>query len=229
MNFSQNPTDPQMVSKGRTVLAGLPALAPGLVTHVSLHWAATPYGWAIAKSQNGDVIPYNLIADVNAQGNVVIVSGMDPRRNARDIDPRERQDVDYCASCYHRNSHGLAASISALENGGPGDFGHYPLSERLVDALCVSAAAICAKYGVDASSNTTCFTHAEAAIWDGYFWGDPTPDGDTRGDLCILEAHPEMSDAQLKANAPIIGDLLRGRIHDYKLALLGKVPAGVGG
>lgn len=226
MNFLQSPTDPTWISKSRTVLNALPQIAPGLATHLSMHWAATPYGWALARAANGSVIPYNLITDVDQNGDVVIVNGMDPRRNARDIDPSETPDVDYCASCWHRNSHGLAVSISALYDGGPASFGAYPLTERLVDGMCAAAGALCAKYGVDASNPATCFTHAEAAIWDAYFWGDTTPDGDTRGDLCILEAHPEMSTAQLKANASVIGDQLRSRVRAYKLALLGEpVPA----
>jgi hypothetical protein len=214
------PLDTSVLEKARAFYGALPSIAPGLVTHISLHWSATKYGWAVDLAAAGSPIPYNVVADVDAAGNVILVTGMDPRNNARDIGQDEVMDVTYCASCWHRNSHGIAASISALENAGPADFGPYPLSELLVDSLCAGAAALCAKYGVDASNQATCFTHAEAAIWDGYFWGDPTPDGITRGDLCILEAHPEMSTAQLKANAPLVGNLLRSRIHEYKVALL---------
>lgn len=223
MQFVLDPYDPVMLAKAQTYYDASPDIAPGLVTHVSLHWAAMKYGWSLDCLAHGTPVPYNIVADVDAAGSVVLVTGMDPTKNARDLDQTlDVADVTYCASCWHRNSHGVAASISALYNGSASDFGPYPVTEHLVDLMCAGAAALCAKYGVDSSNPATCFTHAEAAIWDGYFWGDPTPDGDTRGDLCILEAHPEMSTAELKASAPVVGQMLRKRIRAYKLALLGQ-------
>lgn len=221
MQFLSEPYDGAVLAKAQDFLAGLPDVEAGLIARISLHWAAMKYGWAVDLAAKGDVIPYNVVADIDANGSFLLVQGMNPGLNARQIGADgETMDVTYCGSCWHRNSHAVAASISALANGSAADFGPYPLTEHLVDAMCAGAAALCTKYRIDASDPKTCYTHAEAAILDGYFWGDPTPDGDTRGDLCVLEAHPEMSTDQLKANAPLAGAMLRRRIHAYKVALL---------
>jgi hypothetical protein len=206
----------QALAAGRTFMNSLPDIPPGLITHCSLHWAATPYGWALTRNGQGGTIPYQVVADLDAAGNTILVSGMSPSANARDIPASATADVDYCASTYHRNSHGVAASISAMVGAGPHSFGLNPIDIHLVEYMCAGAAALCAKYGIDASAPQNCYTHAEAAIWDSYFLGD---DPDCRWDLATLEA-TDADIATLKVTATSVGDQLRARIHAYKISLL---------
>jgi len=206
----------QALAAARTYLATLAPLPPQSLTHCSMHWAATPYGWARQRKASGDVIPYQVVSDRDATGKTILVAGMDPKVNARAIPQDERPDIDYCASVWHRNSHGVAVSISAMLDAGPRNFGVAPIDAALVEFMCAGAAALCAKYGIDASDPQTCFTHAEAACWDNYFLGD---DPDCRWDLSILEASTADT-ATLKANAPVVGKQLRDRVRAYKVILM---------
>lgn len=216
MDLNNAQIQAQALAAARAYAATLPAISPGLVTHCSMHWAATPYGWARARHAANGIIPYQVVADVDASGNTVLVPGMSPTVNAHDIPPGAVMDVDYCASVYHRNSHGVAVSISAMVGAGPHSFGAAPITAHLVEYMCAGAAALCAKYNVDASVAQSCFTHAEAAIWDSYFLGD---DPDCRWDLAILDASGADIPA-LKANTPAVGNQLRARVHAYKLQLM---------
>ena len=67
------------------------------------------------------------------------------------------------------------------------------------------------RIGIDARSPAACYTHAEAAIWDGYFLGD---DPDPRWDLAILEPS-DLNPAALKAVTTTTGDRLRVRVQTY--------------
>src|SRR5207253_3036762 len=83
------PIDAAALEKARAFSLSLPAIGPGLITHISLHWSATKYGWAVEAAHAGAALPYNVVADVDHRGDILLVPGMDPRKNAREIDPDE--------------------------------------------------------------------------------------------------------------------------------------------
>ncbi|HEY4442620.1 MAG TPA: hypothetical protein VGN14_19355, partial [Candidatus Elarobacter sp.] len=141
-------------------------------------------------------------------------AGPSPNVNAREITPEMRMNVDYCASCRGRNSHGMATSIAAMAGATPADFGTAPIDAAQYEFLCAATAALCVKYGVDPTDPQQCYTHAEAALWDGYFGtGD-----EERWDLAVLEP-ADVDIATLAELAPKSGDRLRARIAAYAAAL----------
>jgi hypothetical protein len=203
------------LAAARTYFAQLPILGAQSLTHCSMHWAAMPYGWAREQHTAGTRLPYQVVSDRDIDGLPLLIAGMDPALNARTIALDERADSDYCASVWRRNSRGVAVSISAMLDAEPSDFGSAPIDATLVEYMCAGAAALCARYGINPSDPQACFTHAEAACWDGYFWGE---DADCRWDLAILD--PASADAAtLRAAVPVTGDRLRARILVYALAL----------
>jgi hypothetical protein len=115
-----------------------------------------------------------------------------------------------------RNAHGVAASVSAMFRATPERFGDYPINEQLIEFLCAGAAALCAKYDIDAVSAESCYTHAEAAVRDGYFL-DEAPDA--RWDFAVLQATSE-SPESLKTRVSETGNHLRLHIQKYKGKLL---------
>jgi hypothetical protein len=215
MTLGDPAIQPAAIAAARAYLAQLPTLAPNVLTHCSMHWAAMPYGWAHEQRATGAVLPYHVVADLDSSGEPILIAGMDPTRNARTIPLDDRANIDYCASVWRRNSHGVAVSISAMAGAEPHDFGSAPIDANLVEYMCAGAAALCVRYGIDPGDPQACYTHAEAACWDGYFWGD---DPDCRWDLAILEPSPADA-AALRAAVPVTGARLRARILVYTLAL----------
>lgn len=211
--------DPQLdvraLAAAREYLATLPDVERGALRRISLHWSATPYGWARDRSAQGLALPYNVVVDV-VDGVPVLVAGMDPRLNARPLSLEMKANAEYCASVRGRNSHGVGASIAAMSDASPASFGDAPIDAVRIEFLCAGAGALCAKYAIDAHVPDACYTHAEAALWDGYFGtGD-----DERWDLCVLE--PTNADRDvLAALAPRTGDRLRARIAGYAARLRG--------
>ena len=206
--------DPELEARAlraaRAFLATLPAVSPGGIRRCSLHWSATPHGWARERAARGLSLPYNVVVDRNATGDWILVSGMHPVRNARRLTLEMQEGVEYCASIRGRNSHAVSASIAAMDDASPSAFGAAPIDAASVELLCASAAALCARYGIDARAAEACYTHAEAALWDGYFGtGD-----DERWDMAVLE--PGGDDvAALGERAVQTGNLLRARIAAY--------------
>jgi hypothetical protein len=205
-------TEARALSAARRFMTTLPDLEAGTLDHCSMHWAAMPYGWALRRAEQDLPLPYQVVADRDAAGGEVLVTGMDPALNARRLTSEMPAGVDYCASVRGRNSHGVAVSISAMTGAEPHSFGDAPIDAALVEFMCAAAGALCAKYGIDARSQSACYTHAEAAIWDGYFLGD---DPDPRWDLAILEPS-DVDPAALKAVTAQTGDRLRALVHAYK-------------
>ena len=113
------------------------------------------------------------------------------------------------------------------------DFGLTSVTAAGLEWLCAGAAAFAVKYGLDAAGNVAngtthqgdngtvsttgepvIITHAEAAIFDGYFCGY-TDDPDCRWDLaCLVPGGSVTPEVAVQT-----GDALRARIHAYKLAL----------
>ena len=206
--------DARALHAARAYLATLPDVERRGLGRISLHWSATGYGWARERAAQGAAMPYNVVADVDGDGTPVLVTGMDPRHNARPLSLAMNANVDYCASVRGRNSHGVGVSIAAMEGASPASFGAAPIDATRIEFLCAAAGALCAKYGIDAHVPEACYTHAEAALWDGYFGtGD-----DERWDLALLE--PARIDRDgLAALVPQTGDRLRRRIVAYASAL----------
>ena len=55
-----------------------------------------------------------------------------------------------------------------MEGSKPDDFGNYPLTEELIDGLCVVGARLTAFYNVPIDAEHI-MSHAEAAVREGYF------------------------------------------------------------
>ena len=215
MQSADPTTEARALTAARGFMMTLPDVEPGTLAHCSMHWAAMPYGWALDRAEQGLPLPYQVVADREGAGLEVLVAGMNPALNAGRLSLEMPAGVDYCASVRGRNSHGVAVSISAMAGAEPRAFGDAPIDAALVEFMCAAAGALCAKYGIDARSQSACYTHAEAAIWDDYFLGD---DPDPRWDLAILEP-TDLGPAALKAITTQTGDRLRARVHAYQIAL----------
>jgi hypothetical protein len=211
VQFADPTIETRALTAARAFMTTLPDVAAGTLAHCSMHWAAMPYGWALDRAEEGLPLPYQVVADRDAAGAEVLVAGMSPALNARRLSLEMPAGIDYCASVRGRNSHGVAVSISAMAGAEPRTFGDAPIDAALVEFMCAAAGALCAKYGIDARLQTACYTHAEAAIWDGYFLGD---DADSRWDLAILEPS-DLDPAALKAVTTSTGNRLRARVHAY--------------
>jgi hypothetical protein len=224
VQLADSTVETRALTAARAFMTTLPDVAPGTLTHCSMHWAAMPYGWALDRAAQGLPLPYQVVADRDAAGTELLVEGMSAALNARRLTLETPAGVEYCASVRGRNSHGVAVSISAMAGAEPRTFGEAPIDAALVEFMCAAAGALCAKYGIDARFPAACYTHAEAAIWDGYFLGD---DPDPRWDLAILEPS-DLDPAALKAVTTSNGDRLRARVHAYaeRLSALTRIREG---
>jgi hypothetical protein len=210
--------DPRLEARAlraaRVFIATVPGVAPGALRRCSLHWSATAYGWARERAAQGLALPYTVVVDRVAPGDEALVAGMSAAVNARELSLDLTANVDYCASVRGRNSHGVAVSISAMADARPSAFGEAPIDGALVEFLCAAAGALCAAYGIDARVPEACYTHAEAALWDGYFGTGE----EERWDLGVLE-EADVDVKALAALAPRTGDRLRERIAVYAARL----------
>jgi hypothetical protein len=184
----------------------LPSLGAGQsLTHLYLHWSATGYF--------GSFYEYNAVISLRITDRAWIcnvVTG--PRLNA--TSPPQQ---GYAAHTYQRNSHAFGLCVDAMTDAIPSNFGSSPITLEEVETLCACAAVICLKYGIDSADPKLVMTHGEAAILDGYFILDATPDGVTRWDLARLTA----SDIPISREEAVEnGNKLRARIHEYKLNLM---------
>jgi hypothetical protein len=131
-------------------------------------------------------------------------------------DPRDNMpgltDAPMASHTWHRNSWALGIAIGGMDGATTNNFGKDPVQLHELQYLCAGAAALAAKYGVQANQDLgggehTIMTHAEAAIQDGYF-GE-------RWDLALFEPGP-----LTQTGARYHGDLLRQRIHVIKSQLI---------
>ncbi|GAC1388298.1 MAG: hypothetical protein NVSMB31_02070 [Vulcanimicrobiaceae bacterium] len=172
-----------------------PAFPAGRIEKIYLHWSAGDYR---------DVFEaYHYCVALDAAGKIVVANTHDLRENMRDvsIDP----GAPYAAHTRGRNSFAAGISVMGMKDAQPHDFGAYPLTESLVDALCTVAARLAAFYEIPIQPHTV-LTHAEAAVVDGYFGnGD-----EERWDIARLV--PSM-EPLVPQNAAQTGDELRSRIR----------------
>jgi hypothetical protein len=174
-----------------------PALPAGRIERIYTHWSARPYR---------SVFPaYHFCITTDASGTVIVVYTHDVRENMRDV--RRAPDEPYAAHTRRRNSFALGLSIMAMEGATPHDFGRYPLTEPLVDGLCLLAAKLARHYNVPNDAEHI-LSHAEAALHDGYFGTAP----DERWDIARLQ--PEAR-ALTPQDALDVGEELRARIARY--------------
>jgi hypothetical protein len=173
-----------------------PALAPGELRTIYLHWSGGTYSDAYASYH------YCIAWDGNR---IYVAQTNDLRGNTRDVYGSE---APYAAHTYRRNSHSAGLCVLGMKNAVPDDFGAYPLRMDMVNGLCHVAASLARAYGIPVDAAHV-RTHAEAAIDDGYFGAQGD---DVRWDIARLyPSSLPLTEEEGKATAAI----LRERIATY--------------
>jgi N-acetylmuramoyl-L-alanine amidase-like protein len=175
----------------------VPELPPGRIENIYLHWSAHDYR---------SVFPaYHFCVALDDDGEIVVVNTHDVRENMRNV--YDAPDEPYAAHTRKRNSFALGISVMGMQGSKPDDFGPYPLTTELVDALCAVGAKLAAHYRVPVDAGHI-MTHAEAALHDGYFGTEPQQ----RWDIARLkpEARPLVPQDALD-----VGEELRARIRRF--------------
>lgn len=175
----------------------VPDLAPGDIGHIYTHWSAHDYGAVFPA--------YHFCIATRDDGVIVVVNTHDVRENMRNV--YDAPDDPYAAHTRKRNSHALGISIMAMQGATPQDFGEYPLTEELIDGLCLVGARLAAFYNVPVDAGHI-MSHAEAALHDGYFGTAP----EQRWDIARLkaEARPLVENDAITA-----GEELRSRMRSF--------------
>ncbi|MDP9018875.1 MAG: N-acetylmuramoyl-L-alanine amidase [Candidatus Eremiobacteraeota bacterium] len=167
----------------------------GRIDKIYLHWSAGDYR---------DVFEaYHYCVAIDDDGDIVVANTHDLRENMRNVslDP----EAPYAAHTRGRNSFAAGISVMSMKDAQPHDFGAYPLTEALVDVLCIVAARLAAFYKIPIEPHTI-LTHAEAAVVDGYFGSGE----EERWDIARLAPSAE---PLLPQSAAQVGDELRRRIR----------------
>jgi hypothetical protein len=168
-----------------------PALPPGDVRSIALHWTAGDYQTVFPA--------YHFC--LRGAAEVEVVATHDVRANMRDL--RSGEPGAYAAHVAGRNSWSVGIAVCAMGGATPADFGRWPITTAQVEALARVAHVVAQAYGVPLDAIRT---HAEAALIDGYFGAG---DDDCRWDIARLTP----SAAPLAADeARAIGNFLRERI-----------------
>lgn len=171
-----------------------PKLPHGPIENIYIHWSAHDYR---------SVYPaYHFCVAFDESNEIVVVNTHDVRENMRNV--YDAPDDPYAAHTRKRNSFALGIAVMAMEKSTPEDFGPYPLTEPLIDALCLVAAQLARCYDVPVNADHI-MTHAEAAVRDGYFGTKP----EERWDIARLKPDPR---PLIPQDAIDIGDELRSRI-----------------
>lgn len=181
--------------------ARTPELPQGRIERIYTHWSAHDYH---------SVFPaYHFCITSNGDGEILVVNTHDVRENMRDV--YQAPDEPYAAHTRGRNSHALGISIMAMEGATPSDFGRYPLTEPLIDGLCLLGAKLAKYYGVTIDADHV-MSHAEAALHDGYFGTAP----EERWDIARLRAEdrPLVPD-----DGRVVGEELRERMRRFLTSL----------
>jgi hypothetical protein len=167
---------------------GLPG---GRIDRIYTHWSAHDYG---------SVFPaYHFCVAVDPNGEIVVVNTHDVRENMRDVNLSPEEP--YAAHTRRRNGFALGISIMAMSEATPSDFGPHPLTNALVDALCLVGGGLARHYSVPIDADHV-MSHAEAALRDGYFGTAPQE----RWDIARLAPDPR----PLHPNEALeVGEVLR--------------------
>jgi len=217
------PLNGSVLSEARALYESLPEVPAGTIDRGYAHWSVSPYSSSFPD--------YNGMARIPDGVSWRMFVTHDPRDNARGVN-----DNAVASHTWQRNTGAVGVAIAAMGGATENDFGEYPPTVAGLEVLCACIAAFAKRYGLDASGtvgqgtvhdgdagpvNTTgepvIITHAEAAIFDGYFCGH-TADPNCRWDLASFVALPSGT-ALTEEMARACGDALRRRIHLYKAAL----------
>lgn len=178
-----------------------PEFPEGRIERIYTHWSAHDYR---------SVFPaYHYCVATNDADEIVVVQTSDLRDNMREV--RELPERPYTAHTRGRNSYAAGISIMAMEGSTPTDFGEYPLTEPLINALCLTAAHLAKFYNITIDADHV-MSHAEAALRDGYFGTGP----EQRWDIARLRAEPR---ALVPADGTTVGEELRSRMRTFLASL----------
>ncbi len=172
-----------------------PDLPTGRIERIYTHWSAHDYG---------SVFPaYHFCVATADDGRLVVVNTHDVCENMRNV--YEGPEQPYAAHTRGRNSFALGISIMAMHGATPDDFGPYPLTEALIDGLCLVGARLAAYYDVPIDAEHV-MSHAEAAVIDGYFGSAE----EERWDIARLRAETR---SLVPQDAIDVGEELRTRMR----------------
>ena len=168
---------------------------PGRIERLYTHWSAYDYEMVFPA--------YHFCIAVKPGAGIVVVNTHDVRENMRDV--YELPERPYAQHTRRRNSYALGISIMGMQGSTPQDFGAYPLTEALIDGLCLVGGRLAEFYGVPIDADHV-MSHAEAGVLEGYFG---TADNE-RWDIARLRPSPEPLVAQ---EAIDVGEELRTRMR----------------
>ncbi|MDQ2871780.1 MAG: hypothetical protein M3R35_01475 [Candidatus Eremiobacteraeota bacterium] len=178
-----------------------PDLPAGKIERIYTHWSAHDYG---------SVFPaYHFCVAIDGAGDLVVVNTHDVRENMRNV--YEEPESPYAQHTRGRNSHALGISIMGMQGARPDDFGEFPLTEPLIDGLCLVGARLAKFYGVTIDADHV-MSHAEAALRDGYFGTEP----EQRWDIARLRSDSRPLEPREGTQT---GDELRGRMRRFLATL----------
>lgn len=217
-NFvSDAPVLAEALAAGKALLEKLPSISNGLIERLYLHWSVGCYDTTFPD--------YNAMV-ILKDGKWDLEITHDPRDNAPGLN-----DNAEASHTWHRNTGALGISIAGMLDATSNNFGPDPLNQHELEFLCAGAAALCTKYGIDASGKVTkdsthtdnngatvhtlgepiILTHAECAVYDSYT--------DERWDLGTLVPLPQGVSLTPEMRTQS-GNALRQRIHTYKLKMI---------
>jgi hypothetical protein len=172
----------------------------GPIERIYVHWSAHDYE---------SVYPaYHFCVAKKSSGSIVVVNTHDVRENMRDV--YSGPELPYAQHTRKRNSFALGISVMAMQNATPSDFGRYPLTEELIDALCLAGGRLAAFYQVPIDADHI-MTHAEAALLDGYFGTAENQ----RWDIARLTPNPQPLQER---EAVDVGEELRHKMRLFRKA-----------
>lgn len=174
-----------------------PALPQGRIERIYTHWSAHDYR---------SVFPaYHFCVATNEADEILVVNTHDVRENMRDV--YEAPDEPYAAHTRGRNSYAIGISIMAMQGATPENFGSFPLTQPLIDGLCLLGAKLAKYYGVPIDADHM-MSHAEAALHDGYFGTAP----EERWDIARLR---EENRPLVPQDGIDVGEELRSRMRGF--------------
>jgi hypothetical protein len=176
-------------------------LPQGRIDKLYIHWSAHDYHAVFPA--------YHFCVALNEANEVIVVNTHDVRENMRAV--HEAPDKPYAQHTRNRNSFALGIAVMGMQDSKPDDFGPYPLTEELLDALCLVGAKLAAHYNVLVDAEHI-MTHAEAAVRDGYFGTEP----EQRWDIARLKPDRRRLVPQ---DAFVAGNELRRRIGTHLRSL----------
>jgi hypothetical protein len=210
------PLDPKIIAAGKAFCESLPGVPSGLLKRIYLHWAVAPFGCTFAD--------YNVMADCKGGAWLLKISH-DPRDNAPGLNNNAE-----ASHTYHRNTGAVGIALAGMDGATEEDFGPDGVTLAGLEYLCVGAAALASRYGIDVAGTTTespyaneptILTHAEAADRPGkpaqYEKYGPASTCE-RWDLASFVPLPHGVSVNGQT-ATECGNALRARIHAYKVAL----------